>query len=165
MLTTELRRNILGVFNELDFPRNPSLRRAPGNEWLFSTDAPSLLTDENAAYLAQLLQRQGWKTCDVNGILLLDHIIPEPQPDTALWKFEEKSMEIDCCISILLRHPSSDKPDTQIIRSIAKAEEEGVPAVEKCCRQLHTFFAEGLRSKKHLPNVINYLMEVRYTMR
>ena len=155
-MLTDLRRALNGALSALPTARRPSVRRAPEEDWLFSSDVPRL-TDEKTlrAFIARLTE-EGWRCEARGGLLWLDHAIPVPE--AAASKGALPPGERGCAVSLLRRHPGGPW-DMRAARAIAKAAEQGGPSLERLCRQLHLAWAAGLRAGTPLPSALLPLLE------
>lgn len=132
--------------------RAPALRRSQSPEALLATDLPSLVTAEALlAFMAQA-ENRGWRVWEENGWLLLDHPVEAPNA-----RPRPLTGEAACCLSLLLRHPDGDAPETDI-RALVKAAEAGSAQVQRLCAAWHRAFAARLRRHEPLPSgLVPYL--------
>lgn len=126
--------------------RKPALRRSDDPEALLATDLP-LIADAAAveAFLSRMTAR-GWRVWRAGDWLLLDAEVPPPESGEPA----APGGEPGCCVSLLMRHPEG-APDRALIRAVAKAAEEGYPALERLCGRLHAAWAAALREHRDLP--------------
>ncbi len=159
-MLTALRGELRAKLEALTVPRCPVLRRAREDEWLFASDLPALAEAGALRVFLDSLRADGWSAAiEEDGWLRLDHALPLPEdlsPVTGL-----DANELDCLISLLLRHPSLTE-DPVSLRRLAKAREEGANALNRALAGLHGTWAERLRQDLPLPGaMLPYLMRMR----
>lgn len=145
-----LRAEVNALLAQTQVQRRPALRRSEAPGALLATDLPFAAPAQAVEDFIARAGSAGWRISRAdNGWLLLDK--PVPAPDTPVAQAAEG--ECGCCLSLLSRHPE-DGAAEELIREVVRAEEAGVRAFERCCRELHARLAAMLRRRQPLPGAL-----------
>lgn len=127
--------------------RKPALRRSDDIRALLATNLPQVASEEEVARFCDRAKQNGWRVWKENDWLLMDHPLPVPgeMPDTS-----GATGEMACCLSMLRRHADGQAPEEEMLRALAKAEEQGEQALERFCAGLHRQLAQRLRMHQPL---------------
>lgn len=152
-MLTALRREVQAALEETPSARKPALRRSDDPGALLATDLLLTTTEEAVEDFVARMNGQGWQVWRRGDWLLLDK--EPPVPDNAVP--EPLKGEAGCCVSLLLRHPGGGV-DREAVRAVVKAAEQGQPALERLCAELHESWAAALREHRTLPGgLLSYL--------
>ena len=151
-----LRKELTEFLATVDLYRKPALRRSRKRCFLYATDAPQVMTEEQLSSLIEQLEKRGWQVSRDGGWLQLDKAVTAPPSG---WFEGPFGPEAACCRSLLERHGAQTNPAAipedarDTVRLLLKAGEEGAQAMENCCANLHALWAERLRNRQPLPPV------------
>lgn len=151
-----LRAELRTLLSAVPSARPAVLRRSDRADMLLACDLPLAADEQAAAAFTQALTARGWTVLPQAGWLLLDKPVPVPAVPDAI---PTLIGELGCVLSLLRRHPD-DVCDEQTVRAVVKAAEQGAPALERLCKQLHADWAEALRLGRPLPGrLLPYLIQ------
>ena len=145
----ELRSMLEGVKTK----RPAVLRRSRSEQWMYATDLPLIASGDTLEFFSRQAHEAGWTTGTDGGWLQLDRTVREPLPGTIPQEWKS-CPSAACCRSLLERQRERlTASDGQAERMLVKAAEEGLDAYEEACRQLHSRWAETLRTHHGIPAV------------
>lgn len=145
-MLTALRCQVQECLSTTPCLRKPALRRTNDPSFLLMTDLPQVASPGAVAAFADSLSLRGWTVKEIPGWLLLDCPIPPPACTLPI----SFSGEAGCCLWLLYQHPGNAAPP-EMLRALAKADEQGPAQVERLCKAWHGQFAALLRQHQPLP--------------
>ncbi len=151
MRMNALRKELQELIRIPQTTRPPVLRRSLQEDWLYSTDLPSVSDSENLTLFLEAIRNKGWEYTEEKGWILTRKPAEEPPEG---WYDGLLGPEAACCLSLLERHEkqATDEPEA-IQRTLIKAGEEGEKKYEEVCAGIHRNWAERLRRGEPLPEI------------
>ena len=151
MRMNALRKELQELMKIPQTTRKPVLRRSLPEDWLYSTDLPSVSDTGNLTLFLEGIRNKGWEHREEKGWILMRKKAGDPPEG---WYDGQFGPEAACCLSLLDRHEkqATDGPEA-VQRMLIKAGEEGEKKYEEACAGLHRNWAERLRRGEPLPDI------------